>query len=83
MLVYTLEFCNKIISLSKLEVQWNLSLHERTISGDKCSHFHDHDFLFTPNLYIILINMIFMIVLRKYLVISKTLNVKILKALGQ
>lgn len=40
-------------------------------------------FVFTPNLYIILINTIFMIVLRKYLVISKTLNVKILKVLGQ
>jgi len=82
MLVYTLEFWNKIISLSQLGVQWNLSLHERTISGDKCSHSHDHDFLFIPNLHIILIN-IFMIVLIKYLVISKTLNVKILNALGQ
>lgn len=82
MLVYTLEFWNKIISLSQLGVQWNLSLYERTISGDKCSHFHDHDFLFIPNLYIILIN-VFMIVLIKYLVISKTLNVKILNALGQ
>lgn len=82
-LVYTLESWNKIISRSKLGFQWNISLHERTISGEKCSHLHDHNFLFNPNLYNILINVTFEIVLRKYLIISRILDVNILKVLRQ
>lgn len=48
------------------EIEISISLHERAVFGEKCSHFNDHRVLFYLNLFKSLINMIFKIALHEY-----------------